>query len=373
MSLSDGNMPEVILDNVTKTAYGKTIVQDVSLRIPDKSLYCILGPPASGKSMLMRLIAGLDVPDKGRILFDEKDVTDLGPNERNVAVVFQDFALYPHLSAFDNIASPLKIKGFSINEVRKKVEEVAKLLKIDHRLTHFPSELSGGELQRVAIARALAKDAEVILLDEPLIRLDYKIREDMRGELYKLQKEIGKNVILISSDPIDAMSLAEEIAIMISGKVIQTGTRKEIYERPLNIFVGRYFGAVEMNILDVDKVFRDSGKIVLETKPFKIELPFNEKLKAERIKVGIRPEHLFITELASPTDINFKAKVVLTEVIGSDTIIHLDLGLNEYFRVFIPAIYKNLSKEIKIGFNIRDVYIFSSDGEFLARGSDLNV
>jgi len=366
-------MPEIKLEKVTKTINEKPIVQEVSLEIPNKSFYCILGPPGSGKTMLMRLIAGLEAPDEGKILFDEKDVTNLGPAERNVAIVFQDFALYPHLTAFDNIASPLKVKKLPMNEIKKKVEEIAKYLKIDHRLTHFPAELSGGELQRVAIARALAKGAEVILLDEPLVRLDYKIRENMREELYKLQKEMGKNIILISSDPIDAMSLAEKIAVMKSGKVIQTGTREEIYERPANIFVGRYFGTVEMNILDIDKVVsKDAGKIIIKTKSFEMELPFCKKLVEEKIKIGIRAEHLFITELSGPMDVNFEAKIMLTEVIGSDTIIHLDLGLNETLRASVPIIYRRkIGEKIRIGFDPRKIYIFSSNGELLARGSDL--
>ena len=194
-------MPEIKLENVSKLIDQKPIVDNVSLEIPDKSLFCILGPPRSGKSMVMRLIAGLEIPDKGRILFDGEDVTSLGPVERKVAVAFQDFALYPHLTAFDNIASPLKLMKLPKDEIRRRVMDVARYLKIDHRLTHYPSELSGGEKQRVAIARALVKDAEVILLDEPLVRLDYKIREDMRAELYRLQKEIGRNIVLITSDP----------------------------------------------------------------------------------------------------------------------------------------------------------------------------
>jgi len=264
-------MPEIRLENVSKSINGKPIVQDINLEIPDKSLYCILGPAGSGKTMIMRIIAGLEIPDKGKVLFDGKDVTSLGPTERNVAVVFQDFALYPHLTAFDNIASPLKAKKLPDDEIRRRVEKIAKYLKIDHRLTHYPSELSGGERQRVAIARALIKEADVILLDEPLVRLDYKIREDMRTELYRLQKEIGKNIILITSDPFDAMSLGEKIAVVNSGRVFQEGSMQEIYERPVNIFVGRYFGAFEMNIVD-GIVLRKAGKTILKTGAFEIEI-----------------------------------------------------------------------------------------------------
>lgn len=364
-------MPEIKLENVSKSINGKPIIQDINLDIPDKSLYCILGPPGSGKTMVMRIIAGLEIPDKGRVLFDGKDVTFLGPVERNVSVVFQDFALYPHLTAFDNIASPLKIMKLPKDKVRKKVDEVAKQLKITHRLTHYPSELSGGEKQRVAIARALVKEAEVILLDEPLVRLDYKIREDMRAELYRLQKEIGKNVILITSDPFDAMSLGEKIAVMNSGRVVQVGSRREIYERPADVFVGRYFGVVEMNIFD-GSISKSSGEPILSTKIFELRLGSGEKLPEGNVKIGLRPEHLTITELGEVKDTKFKGRIILSEVVGSDTVVHVDVGLSEPIKVAVPTIYrKNIGEEIEMSFNPRDLYIFSKDGKFLARGGEV--
>ncbi len=363
-------MPEIVLENVSKSIDEKPIVQDINLEIPDKSLYCILGPPGSGKTMIMRIIAGLEIPDKGRVIFDGKDVTFLGPVERKVAVVFQDFALYPHLTAYDNIASPLKVKKLPKEEIRKKIEEVSKYLKIGHRLTHYPSELSGGEKQRVAIARALVKDAEVILLDEPLVRLDYKIREDMRAELYRLQKEIGRNIVLITSDPFDAMSLGEKIAVMNGGRVLQVGSRAEIYERPVDIFVGRYFGVVEMNIID-GEVSKEAGGALLKTSAFEVKLQ-DERLLEGKVKIGLRPEHLAVTELGGEQEIMFKAKIMLSEVVGSDTVIHLDAGLGELVRVVVPAIYRrSIGEEIEVGFNPRDLYIFSKDGKFLARGGDL--
>jgi len=365
-------MPEIKLENVSKLIDNKPIVDNVSLEIPNKSLFCVLGPPRSGKSMLMRLIAGLDMPDKGRIFFDGNDVTHLGPVERKVAIAFQDFALYPHLTAFDNIASPLKAMKLPGDEIRRKVMDVARYLKIEHRLTHYPSELSGGEKQRVAIARALVKDAEVILLDEPLVRLDYKIREDMRAELHKIQREVGKNVILMTSDPLDAMSLGERIAVMREGKVLQLGTMEEIYERPVNIFVGRYFGVVEMNVFDGELV-KVNDTISLKTKIFEVPIKIARKLPRGKVKIGIRPEHISLVELAGKKEVNFKGKIVLTEVVGSDTIVHIDVGLEELIRVSVPAIYRRrMGEEIGVGFNVEALYIFSpEDGKLLARGGDL--
>lgn len=364
-------MVEIKLENVSKSVNRTKVVDSVSLLIPDGAFCCILGPPGSGKTMLMRLIAGLDLPDEGKILFDGEDVTSLEPAERGVAVVFQDFALYPHLTVFDNIASPLKAKKLSKPEIVKKVNEVAKYLKMSHRLTHYPAQLSGGERQRVAIARAIVKDAKLILLDEPLIRLDYKIREDMRAELGRIQKELGRTVILITSDPIDALALGEVTAIMLKGRIVQSGSMNDIYERPANVFVGRYFGVVEMNILK-GKVLEEKGRQVLEAGPIQVELG-ESRLAEEEVWVGIRPEHVSVMELTGRKDVTFKGKIILTEVIGSDTVLHMDVGGGEPLRAFIPEIYKKeMGEEVELTLDARDLYIFSKRSETLiARGAEI--
>lgn len=360
-------MVEIILDNVSKNVDGRPIVQEISLSIPDKSFFCILGPPGSGKTMLSRLISGLDKPDTGRVIFDGRDVTSLEPVERRVAVVFQDFALYPHLTVYENIASPLTVKKLPREEVRRRIEEVAKYLRIHHRLAHYPSQLSGGERQRVSIARALVKEADVIILDEPLVRLDYKIREDMRVELGKIQKEFGRNVILITSDPTDALSLGELVAVMKSGRILQVGEVHELYERPYNLFVGKYLGVVEMNAIK-GKVESETGRWwTVKTKLFDFESP--KKVDDREVIVGLRPEHLRISELGDIGDIEFEGRVALTEVVGSDTIVHIDIDGEEYIRIFVPSIFKKpIGEKIKVTFNLDDLYIFSSDERFLMRG-----
>ena len=364
-------MPFIKLEKINKKIGKKTVLQDVNLEIPEKSLYCILGPPGAGKTMLMRIIAGLEMPDEGKIIFDGKDVTSLGPVERGVAVVFQDFALYPHLVVFDIIASPLRAMKIPKDEIRRRVEEVARYLKINHRLDHYPSELSGGERQRVAIARALVRDeVGLILLDEPLVRLDYKIREDMRAELYKLQKDIGKNIILMTSDPFDAMVLGERVAIIESGRIVQIGNNIEIYERPVNTFVGKYFGLVEMNIIDGVSL-RDVEGTSLKTNIFELRIKNGAKLPEGNLKIGLRPEHIILEELGGKREISFNAKVILSEVVGSDTILHVE-ARGEIIRIVIPTIYRvEHGKKITAGFNPRDLYIFTGKGEFLARGGDI--
>lgn len=368
-------MPTIKLINICKRSNGSLILKNINLEIPNKSLYVVLGPPRSGKSALGRIIAGLDTPDAGRILFDDKDVTDLGPVERNVSMVFQDFALYPHLTAFDNIASPLRKLKLPKEEIRKRVLEVAEYLKISQRLTHYPSELSGGEKQRVAIARALVKGAQIIIFDEPFLRLDLKVREDMRAELYHLQKDVGVNVILLSSDPMDAMAFSENIAFMQGGELVQVGNLTELYENPRNISVARYMGIIEMNIIPA-KMARGNDRRVLDTEIGKITLPSIPQLLEGEILIGIRPEHIHIGEEGDPSCagniFTFEGKVKISEVIGSETIIHLDVGLAEPIRILIPTVYKkNPGEVLKATFNIKDVYLFDADGQFICRGGSI--
>jgi ABC-type sugar transport system ATPase subunit len=367
-------LPTIRLVNVSKKSDGLLILKNINLEIPDKTLYCITGPPRSGKSALGRIIAGLETPDTGRVLFDDQDVTELGPIKRNVSMVFQDFALYPNLTAFENIASPLMKLKLPKQEVRKKVLEIAEYLKISHRLTHYPSELSGGEKQRVAIARALVKGAQIIILDEPFLRLDYKVREDMRIELYRLQKDVGVNVIILSSDPIDAMTFSENIAFILDGEVIQTGNLTELYESPKNIPIAKYLGVIEMNFI-LAKITEENNEKFLDTGIGKIKVPDTLQLSEGEILIGIRPEHIYIKEdsVSSVTSIlTFKGKVKIAEVIGSDTIVHLDVGLVEPVRILIPTIYKKSPGEVlEAAFNIKDMYFFDVNGRFLCRGSDI--
>jgi len=368
-------LPTIKLVDICKKSNGAIILKNINMEVPDKSLYVILGPPRSGKSALGRIIAGLDTPDTGRILFDDQDVTNLGPAERNVSMVFQDFALYPHLTAFDNIASPLRKLKLPKEEIRKRVLEVAEYLKISHRLTHYPSELSGGEKQRVAIARALVKGAQIIILDEPFVRLDYKVREDMRAELYRLQKDVGVNVILLSSDPVDAMSFSENIAFMRDGEIVQIGSLTKLYDNPKNIFVARYIGVIEMNFIPA-KIIQENNRKVLDTGIGKIALPTIPQLSENEVLIGVRPEHICIEEEGGPphagNTFTIEGRVKIAEVIGSETIVHLDVGLTEPIRILIPGIYKkNPGEVLKATFNISNIYLFNVNGLFICKGGDI--
>ncbi|MEM2178740.1 MAG: ABC transporter ATP-binding protein [Candidatus Methanomethylicaceae archaeon] len=361
-------MVEITLENVTKRINGIPILKNINLEIPDRSLFCILGPPRSGKSMLLRIIAGLEIPDEGKVFFNGIDVTNKGPKERNVSVVFQDFALYPHMNLYKNIASPLTIRKLDKNEIEKKVREISKLLKIEHRLNHFSSQLSGGEKQRAAIARALAKNADLILLDEPLVRLDFKIREDLRAELVKLKKESGKTIVVFTSDPIDALSLGEITAIMNEGSIVQVGNTMDIYKMPRTLFAGKYLGIVEMNTL-TGEIYLEKDKKYLRTSLFSIELSKDIDFLGEVI-IGIRPEHININELesqklTSSNLVSLNGIITLTEVIGSDTIVHLNVN-NEKIQILVPAIYKKpIGEKISISIDTSNIYLFKKTGELI--------
>jgi len=246
-------MARVELRNVTKK-FGKVVAVDrASLVVDDKEFFSLLGPSGCGKTTLLRIIAGLEFPDEGDVLIDDRVVTRLPPKDRDVAMVFQNYALYPHMTAFDNIAFPLAVRRRELNlskdEIRKRVVEVARLLNIEELLKRYPSQLSGGEQQRVALARALVRRPKVWLLDEPLSNLDAKLRIIMRSELKKLQKTLGITTIYVTHDQVEAMSMADRIAVMNKGRVLQVGTPDELYHKPADTFVATFIGAPPMNLI----------------------------------------------------------------------------------------------------------------------------
>jgi ABC-type sugar transport system ATPase subunit len=270
------------------------------------------------------------------------------------------------------MASPLKPKKVPKDEIKRRVREVASYLKIDHRLYAYPAQLSGGEKQRVAIGRALVREAPIILLDEPLIRLDYVIREEMRDELVRLQKDLEKTVIFATSDPYDALALGEITAFMYKGKVEQVGPTNELYEKPLNTLVGTYLGIVEMNLIP-GTITSKHGKTILEAGPFRVTYDKDLKLLNRDILLGLRPEHISISDKGSKEGA-YRGEIVLTEVIGSDTVVHLNVGLEVPLRVYIPYIYrKTIGEEVEVTLDPDTFYIFSKeDGGLLLRGENIH-
>jgi len=367
-------MAEIKIQNLTKIYGKKPVITNLNLHIRDNSFTCILGPPGAGKTTFLQILAGLEQPTSGRIYIDGKDVTFLTPKERGISFVAQVFVLYPNMKVWENISYPLKLRKISKTERKKKAREVAKFLKIDHLLNRVPTQLSGGEQQRVAIARALVKKATVFLFDEPLTNLDYKIREDMRGELQKMQKEMGQTIVYGTPDPIEALAMSEYVAIFNHGKLVQFGKTDYVYNNPQNLFAGVYFGYPRLNTFEAH-LRTHSNRSKLISTLFSVDVtPQAEKFFPEsEYIIGIRPENIYLEEKA---EIVLELKVLLSEVIGSDTILHLQADKTlESMRVFLPEVYEiNPGRKIKVSFNVKDILIFDKKSEkLLCKGESLGT
>ncbi len=276
-------MVKIRLERITKDFGDFKVLDGIDLEIEDGEFMALLSPSGSGKSTLLYIIAGIYRPTRGRIYFDDRDVTDLPPKNRNVGLVFQNWALYPHMSVFENIAFPLELRKTPKNEIERKVKEIAEMLKIENLLDRYPWQLSGGQQQRVAIARALVKEPDVLLLDDPLSNLDAPLRIEVRAELKRLQKELGITAVYVTHDQAEALAMADRIAVIKDGKLLQVGTPEEIYERPKHKFVGGFIGSPPMDFL---KGFAEMG--ILRIGKSTIPLPKEyENVKGEVI-VGFK-------------------------------------------------------------------------------------
>jgi len=296
-------------------------VRGLSLTIPDRELLVLLGPSGCGKTTALRMLAGLEEPDGGDIRIGGKSVVGLEPKDRDVALVFQSYALYPHLSARDNIGYPLKVRNLSKAEQQAKVERVAEMLAIGHLLPRRPAQLSGGEQQRVALARAIVREPRVFLMDEPLSNLDAKLRVHTRTELKTLQRELGTTMVFVTHDQAEAMSLAHRIAVLNKGELQQIGTPDDVYDRPANVFVAEFIGSPPMNLLEATR----DGDSVVAAGGWRIPAPGNGRAGGPtggdgQLTVGLRPEGIEIVAEGQP------AEVIAVEPFGSEVIVDVRIG-----------------------------------------------
>jgi multiple sugar transport system ATP-binding protein len=315
-------MAEIEFRNVTKR-YGDTVaVDDVSFTIADNEFFCFFGPPLSGKSTLLRLILGLETPDEGDVLFDGRPVTSVSPARRNVAMVFQNLALFPHMSAGANVAFPLIERGMDKAGIEQRVAAVSAKLHIGHILHKPPAQLSGGERQRVAIARALVRDPAAYLMDDPISALDARLREETRVELKRIQRELGKTLVYVTHDQEEAMSVADRMAILEGGRIRQVGAPTHIYDRPASSYVAGLLGSPAMNVLGAARV-----SDALEAAEGAIRLP--ESSVPDRVAaIGLRPEDLKIAPWAGGGQ-GRPATVVEVEPLGGYTVVTLGAGATQ--------------------------------------------
>jgi len=362
-------MAKILIDGISKHFGNHQVLNKVSLEVQDGSFTCLLGPPGAGKTTLLRIIAGLVSPGEGKILFDGTDIAAVPPQKRGVAMVFQDFALYPHLSVFQNIASPLLSSKRPKDEIEQEVKSVSSFLNIGGLLGRKPWQLSGGERQRVAIARVLVKKPQIALFDEPLVNLDYKIREEMRGQFKTMQEEMGQTIIYATPDPLDAMVMADKVALIDTGVIQQYTTVDEAYQKPANMFSGVYLGFPAMNTIS-GAIKKDDGRVFFDARSL-VELIDITRLSShltpeeKKIVLGLRPEHLFVSRERPPEwDVTLdEAEFIMGEVIGSDTILHVKVG-EWLIKSFVPRIERmKPDTKVFVSFNLDHIHLFDQETE----------
>jgi ABC-type sugar transport system ATPase subunit len=357
---------EVLLKAVRKKFGVVPALDGVDAEFPHQTFTCIYGPPGAGKSTLLRIVAGLEVPDSGEVFIGRKDMTFAPPKERNVSYIAQEFALYPHMSVFQNIAYPLRLRKYPEAKIREKVLQVARFLKIDKLLDRKPAQLSGGEQQRVAIARGLVKESSIYVFDEPLTNLDYKIREDMRGEFRRFQREFGQTIIYATGDPVEALSLSERIIILNGGKVVESGDTRQVYRQPANLFTMMHFGFPQANVVPGEII---SGGIfscpLFSVKCALVGIPRDKKAVCT-----FRPEDIALVG-EDFRGVVFVGRVFVVDVIGSESVIYVRVGENgEIVRILAERNCRpGLDENVKMGIQPEKMLFYSSlDGSFLGKG-----
>ena len=320
-----GEEPEQKKVNLQITAEGVVAVQEFNLDIKDKEFIVLVGPSGCGKSTTLRMIAGLEDISGGELYIGDRLVNDVPPKDRDIAMVFQNYALYPHMTVYDNIAFALKLRHMPKDEIDRKVKEAAEILDITQYLSRKPKAMSGGQRQRVAIGRAIVREPQVLLMDEPLSNLDAKLRNQMRAEIIKLREKINTTFIYVTHDQTEAMTLGDRIVIMKDGFVQQVGTPQEVFNHPYNLFVAGFIGTPQMNFFNDAKLIKENGKYFVKVGDMAVELSAEKQAKlaannveAQDIVLGVRPEHI---ELAQS---GINGKVDVSEMMGSSVHLHID-------------------------------------------------
>jgi multiple sugar transport system ATP-binding protein len=360
-------LAEVSLRNVVKRYGSEEVVHGIDLEIADNEFLVLVGPSGCGKSTLLRMIAGLEAITSGAIAIGGKVVNELAPKNRDIAMVFQDYALYPHLSVERNLSFALEVRKIPKDEITRKVSRAAQILDIEHLLDRRPAHLSGGQRQRVAMGRAIVRDPKVFLFDEPLSNLDAKLRAEMRTEIKKLHQTVQTTVVYVTHDQVEAMTLAERIVVMRDGYVEQIGTPDEVYNHPATLFVAGFIGAPPMNQIPC-RLSSDQTRIELDNGPGLLL----EKVRAAQIGsrnrplvLGLRPEAFALAENDQTAD--FKVQLIFVEPLGSDTLVFFSLGSVEVIARLPPLPGLKEGQQLALNIDPEKIHLFDAETERLIK------
>lgn len=373
-------MTTLVLDKIYKKYPNATqyAVEDFNIDIKDKEFIVFVGPSGCGKSTTLRMVAGLEDITEGEFKIDGKVMNDVAPKDRDIAMVFQNYALYPHMTVFDNMAFGLKLREFKKDEIKRRVDEAGAILGLTDLLDRKPADLSGGQRQRVAMGRAIVRDAKVFLMDEPLSNLDAKLRVSMRTEIAKIHRRIGATTIYVTHDQTEAMTLADRIVIMSSspnsdktgtvGRVEQIGTPQELYNEPANKFVAGFIGSPAMNFFNVKvtggKLTNNEG-LNMDLPEGKAKLLKEQGYEGKEVILGIRPEDIQASNLAQQAYPNqtIEAEVVVSELLGAETMLYLKAGSTEFVSRVEARDFRNPGEKITVALNLNKSHFFDAQTE----------
>lgn len=362
-------MASVTFDHVYKRFGDVIAVNDLNIHIEDKEFLVLVGPSGCGKTTALRCLAGLEDISEGRILIGDHVVNDVAPKDRDIAMVFQSYALYPHMSVFDNMAFGLKLRKTPRDEIERRVNQAAKILGIEQLLDRKPRQLSGGQRQRVAVGRAIVREPKVFLFDEPLSNLDAKLRVETRANISKLHQQLQTTFIYVTHDQTEAMTMASRIAVINKGVLQQIDTPQTLYNYPDNLFVAGFIGSPAMNFFSA-RIRREEGKLFVDAGSFQVQIPEGraatyQPLEGKEVMFGIRPEHIHDPQFAPPGIIAqpVAAKVDVTELMGNEIFVYLKSGDHNFVARVDPRSTYRIGDEVQVVFNMDNMHIFDKETE----------
>ncbi|MFC1616926.1 ABC transporter ATP-binding protein [Candidatus Margulisiibacteriota bacterium] len=361
-------MGKVVLKDVIKKFGKNEVLKKINLEINEQEFMVLVGPSGCGKTTTLRIVAGLEEATEGRVFIGDRDVTDVLPKDRDIAMVFQNYALYPHLNVYDNMAFGLKLRKMNKKIIDERVDEASKILGIEQLLKRKPKQLSGGQRQRVALGRAIVRHPSVFLMDEPLSNLDAKLRVVMRGELKKLHARLNATIIYVTHDQVEAMTLGSRIVIMHEGIIQQLDKPVAVYDNPNNMFVAGFIGSPPMNFFP-GQVKVKENKYIFETESCELFLPDNlddefKKIKGTDVVLGVRPEDILDKKSAQLQKKDFNLHEVcvdFNEVLGNENVLHITMGNNRFVAKVESHINPATNDKIEVAFDLRKMHVFDKD------------